>query len=524
MRKNGKFFKQVDDSRGIQMTINLAANLISFGVTLGISFFLSPYIVQKLGAEANGFITLANNFISYATLVKTALNSVGSRYIIVSYHRGEIDKVNKFYSSLFFGDLIIGIVSFIIGLACVFKLETLVNIPHNLISDTKILFFLVFCNFSFNTIAAVFSSAPYIKNKVYLQSIRDIQCNVIRAVLLVMLFTLFRPRVFFLGIGTIVSGIILIVYNYIYKCKLVPELKVRKKNFSWISIKELLSQGVWSSVSSLGEMLLSSFDLLITNLFINVTEMGILSVAKSVPAMISGIGQTMASVFFPEITICYAKNDTKGLVTVVKQSCMIIGAIVTIPLAYLIVFGSEFYGLWQPTLDPEKLQILSVLTCAGFILCAGCNSIGTIFTVTLHVKESALSVLITGIINTVLTLILIKTTNLGIYAVAGVSSVVETIRMLFYIVPNATKYVRLKVTTFYPVIAKSFISTLALCIVGFALKRIAACDTWLRLIVIAIVFGILGLIINFFIMLDKSAKNRVVQKIKRQTKRRNRKK
>lgn len=115
MRKNIVFRKSLDESRNTQMIINLIANLISFAVTLGISFFLSPYIVQKLGAEANGFITLANNFISYATLVKTALNSVGSRYIIVAYHRGEIDKVNKYYSSLFFGDLIIGIVSFIVG-------------------------------------------------------------------------------------------------------------------------------------------------------------------------------------------------------------------------------------------------------------------------------------------------------------------------------------------------------------------------------------------------------------------------
>lgn len=515
MKKNVKFLKSLDESRNIQMIINLIANLISFAVTLGISFFLSPYIVQKLGAEANGFVTLANNFISYATLVKTALNSVGSRYIIVAYHRGEIDKVNKYYSSLFFGDLIIGIASLIVGLACIFRLENLINIPDNLLLDTKILFFLVFCNFSFNTIAAVFSSAPYIKNKIYLQSIRDIQCNVIRAILLILLFALLRPRVFFLGIGTIVSGVILIIYNYIYKCKLVPELKVRKKNFSWSSIKELLSQGVWSSVSSLGEMLLTSFDLLITNLFINVTEMGILSVAKSVPAMISGIGQTMASVFFPEITICYAKNDTKGLVTVVNQSCMIIGAIVTIPLAYLVIFGSEFYGLWQPTLDSEKLQILSILTCAGFILCAGCNSISTIFTVTLHVKESALSVLITGVINTVLTLVLVKTTNLGIYAVAGVSSIVETVRMLVYIVPNATKYVGLKITTFYPVIIKSFMSTLVLCIMGLGLKQIVICNTWLKLIVIAVIFGILGLTINFFTVLDKVARNRIFQKIKR---------
>ena len=61
-----------------------------------------------------------------------------------------------------------------------------------------------------------------------------------------------------------------------------------------------------------------------------------------------------------------------------------------------------------------------------------------------------------------------------------------------------------------------FISTMALCIVGFGLKQIVVCDTWLRLIVIAIVFGVLGLAINSLIVLDKSARNRIIQKIRQQ--------
>lgn len=500
--------------RNLQMFVNLAANLLAFAVTLGISFFLSPYIVKNLGAEANGFVTLANNFVSYATLVKIALNAVGSRYIIVSYHRGEFEKANKYYSSLFYGDFLIALVSLLVGGLCVWKLENLINVPTEMLLDVKILFAFVFLNFIFNTITTVFSSVPYIKNKVYLHSIRDIQCNFARAVLLIMLFYIFTPKIYFLGAATLLSGIVLIGYNYYYKTKLVPELRVCKEDFSWKYIIELVSQGIWNSLTSLGTMLLTSFDLLIANIFINASEMGVLSVAKSMPAMIEGVGGTLASVFFSEMTIYYAKKDTEGLANVVKQSCMIISAMVTIPLAYLIVFGREFYSLWQPTLDPQRLQVISILTCASLIFCAGGHSIATLFTITLHVKESALSVLITGSVSTIITLLLVRTTSLGVYAVAGVSSCLEIVRTLCYMVPTASRYIGLKWWTFFPTIMRSIISTAILGIFGYFMKHLIHVDNWLLLFVSAFIFGGCGLVSNFIIVLDKSAKKNI-KKIER---------
>lgn len=48
--------------RNKQLVINMSASFIAYGVTLLISFFLSSYIVRTIGVEANGFVSLANNF------------------------------------------------------------------------------------------------------------------------------------------------------------------------------------------------------------------------------------------------------------------------------------------------------------------------------------------------------------------------------------------------------------------------------------------------------------------------------
>ncbi|MFG5857006.1 hypothetical protein LDB17_02205 [Dysgonomonas sp. Shenzhen-Wh21] len=78
-----------------RLGINLVAQLFAFIVGFIINFFLAPFVIAKLGAEAYGFIGLANNFVSYTTLITIALNSMAARFITVSFHRGDTELAKK---------------------------------------------------------------------------------------------------------------------------------------------------------------------------------------------------------------------------------------------------------------------------------------------------------------------------------------------------------------------------------------------------------------------------------------------
>ena len=52
-----------EKSSNKQMSVNIIASLVSFCVTMGINFFLTPYLVDSLGTDAYGFIGLANNYV-----------------------------------------------------------------------------------------------------------------------------------------------------------------------------------------------------------------------------------------------------------------------------------------------------------------------------------------------------------------------------------------------------------------------------------------------------------------------------
>lgn len=505
---------EIELTRNQQTVINIVSGVVAVIISMSINFFLSPYIVRTLGATANGFVGLANNFISYTSLITVALNSMANRFISIEYHRGNIKRANQYYSSLFFGDLIIVIVLSICAIVFLFNLEYLLCINSDLVLSVKILFAILFLNTLISTLFTIWNCSTYVVNRLYLNSIRTIQSNILRALVIVGLFCILQPKVYYIGIATLAASTVTNIYNCYYKKVLLPSIKFRKEDIRWDAIKTLIGSGVWNSFSNASTILLTGLDLLITNIFIDSGTMGILSVAKTLPGLISEFSSTITSVFSPSIVIDYAKGDKKKICDNLMQSSKITSVICIIPLGFLICFGDWFYGLWQPTLDAKTLQTLSVLTCMMLAVTAGLQSFYNVFMVTNRVKENSIVIFISALISTVITALLVKYTSLGVYAVAGVSSVVIIIRNLVYTVPFSAKYLGLPWNSFFGVVGKSLLSTVLSCILGFIVRSCFYVSTWGVLIFVAVIYAVLALLVNFLVVLNKNERANVAVKIR----------
>lgn len=496
-----------------QVVVNLSSSLVAFVVSLLISFFLSPYIIKTLGVEANGFVSLANTFINYATLITIALNSMAGRFITIAINEGDYKKANKYYNSVFVGNLAITLMLLIPAIICIIRLEHIINISDNLIMDVKTLFSILFLNFFIATAMPNWATATFATNKIYLQSLRGIEANILRVVTILILFAFLSPHIYYVGVATLISAIYSTYFNRYYQKKLIPELVISYSYFRWETIKELVSSGIWNSITNAGQMLLSGLDLLITNLFIGPVEMGVLALAKTIPNIITSLASTITSVFSPSMTIDYAKGDHESLRENIVQGMKITGMLLSIPLAMFMVYGKEFYMLWVPSEDAQVLQVLSILTCGGLIFTCSIQCLYNVFTVVNKLKVSSLLLLLSGAISTIIVFILLKTTNLGVFAVAGVSTVVNLIRNLAYTTPVASKYLNFKWNTFFPEVIRSVNSIIILIIVGIIIKQIIPAQSWIMLMLSASVMGFSGIIISLFTIIDKKTRKAIVKKV-----------
>jgi O-antigen/teichoic acid export membrane protein len=499
-----------------QLSINIIAQTINFAVNIGINLLLTPFIIKNIGSESYGFVGLANSFVIYAELITIALNSMAGRFIIIKIYQNDKENTNRYFTSVFFANLITAMTLIIPAFLIVFKLNSIVNITSN-ITDIKLLWMFIFSSFITNIIFTTFGIATYAKNRFDLSSLLGITSNLIRVIVLVIAYRFFPANVWYLGFSALLCTFFNLSLNLYFTKRLLPEIRIHKKYFDFAAIKEIISSGIWNALTKLSQIFTSGVDLLITNIFISSKDMGILALAKTVPNFIINFIITISNVFNPQITKHYAKNDEADLIHSIKNAMKLITVISTIPNAILLVFGAEFYRLWVPGEDAVKLQILSFLTVANLCITGPLQPIYQIFTITNKVKKNSIIMIIYGIVSVAFTILLLKITDLGIYCVVGVSILLSFIVSIVFHIPYGSICLGLDWKTFYPEIGKSIVSFLMLSFFYSVIKHILPTGSWLSLFFSFFICGCIGLLCNIFLLLAKRERkvlaNQVLKKI-----------
>ena len=502
--------------------INVICSLFVLATNVLISFFLSPFIVKNIGVEANGFVTLANNFVTYAQLIVSALNSMAARFIAIAYIKKDYKKANLYYNSVFWGNLIIVATLIFPSIIALIKLEYFINVPSNLLFDVKLLFGFIFFNFIITTGFPNWDCGTFVSNRLDQSYIPQFITSIIRCLFLFLTFSFFMPKVYYVGLAATIVTVILLVCNGINTNKLTPELKIsfypNKIICSKKTIKELLMSGIWNSISNIGMILLTGIDLIICNVYIGATAMGILSLTKIIPNYMDQLASSLTNAFTPELTINYAKEKKKKLLDVINRSIKISSIIITVPIGIFIVLGKNFFELWVPSQDALLLQILSILASFKFMFTGGIQILYNVFTITNKVKENAISQIITGICSIVLTLILVKFTNYGIYAVAGISSLCAVIKNIVFIIPTCSKYLEVSPFIFYKQVITSLFSSLVIVSFGYVIKMFFNLNSWFNLITCALSIVIISLGINMFLTLNKEERSFLINKVRKKLK------
>lgn len=505
---------QVIKKRNRQTAINLITSLVTLVITMAINFFLSPYIVKTLGEEANGFTQLANNFISYASLITIALNSMAGRFITIYYYKNDIDKCNRLYSSIIIANIFIMLVLILPATLCTVYLENLIRISDANIQQVKILFSIAFASFYASQIISLLNICTYVKNALYIQNIINMVSTIMRAVLLILMFTLFIPKIYYVSLAGFVLSILTIPVSYIVKRRIMSEIVFNVRLFDFKAIKVLLKSGIWNTINQCGTILMTGLDLLLSNLFIGPVQMGVLSVSKIVPNAITQLAVTINGAFSPNQTISYGADDKKELLDSLNYAVKVSCIMVSISIVVFSVYAYDFYVLWQPTLNAKELTILSILTCMMYIPFCGTQTLYNVFTAANKLAVNSISFLVTGILNFLIVYLLLEFTDLGLLAVAGTSSVLSMIRSAIITIPYTAKILGLKWYYFYKDSITSLICCGLVALISVGFRYLIMPKGWGMLILAIAVSVIMSIICSIFVILNKEQRKKLLVKMR----------
>lgn len=499
-----------------QLAINMVATVVTFVVNFGINFFLSPFIVRSLGTAAYGFVGLSNNIIGYTSLITIALNSLAGRFITIKYTQGKYDEANRYFSSVFYSNLVLSAIIVLTMGACTIYLEYIFDIPEELVFDVKLLFCLLVINTVIGLLANIYSIAVFVKNRLELSSIRGIIGNLIRAVVLCVMFGLLTPHLWYLGLAGILVSIYSAYTNYKFTNILTPEFKISRANWDFSKVKELIISGSWNVISKLNDMLSQGLDLVVANLLIGPVAMGTFSISKIIPTFVLQFFSQMGAVFAPSLTQQYAEGKIDEMRDALLQSVRIMGFIATLPTVCLYSFGLEFYTLWLPTQNAQELYVLTILGTCGTIFSMPQEGLWSIFTVTNKIKYTSIFLLIQNVVSFSLILFVIPFVE-GLFMKLCVFSIVRSVvaiaKNLLFLPLFGAKCLNLSYKTFYPPVIKSFLSFCVAFSFAYSLHLVITADSWITLTVALVCAVVIALIVNSVVILRKSDRLYILSKI-----------
>lgn len=488
--------------------ITMLLSVFSIALSMGLNFTLTPYITNKVGAEAYGFVSLSKQFISYANIFMMALNSYAARYLTIAYAKEKRGIFRKYYSTVFIADVFFGGVLFVIGCLFVLNLNKLLNISQELVADVKLLFLLIFISFFLTSINTVFQATAYVQDHLDYANIIKVTAYLAEALVLIFCFFLYDTSVWYVGLASVLMAFLTLSASYIMTKKLIPESHVKCKDFSWQTLKKMLGNGLWNSVNSLGNGLNSGLDLLISNLMLNGMAMGQVSIAKNLSGILFQFYDAISQPFQPILIKKYAEGDKKGLLRYLKKSMSISGMFTNIIFAGFCTVGYDFLCLWIPTQDNVliyKLIIIALLPAVS----EGClYPAYYIYTLTLKNKFPCIITIIGGILNVSGMYFLLKYSNMGIYSILITTAIIMNFINLVTNPLYMCRCLKIKIFQLYSTIIKSiFGCALSVFCMYFMARLFTIPVSWFNLLIKIPILTIVGIVVQLPLVLGKTGNN-----------------
>jgi O-antigen/teichoic acid export membrane protein/predicted O-methyltransferase YrrM len=399
---------------------NVASNWAGYAVHVAVAFFLTPYVIHSLGETRYGIWSLVIGVVGYYGLLDLGVASGMTQYLTRYLAANDVDKLNRSASTGFIALSGIGFLVFVGSLIVALNASSLFRIQAASPMEVSLVLAItgssVALQFVFFTYSAVFTAVQ----RFDLSNIIGISTRLLSAVATILCLDAGYGLV---GLSLVVAGTNVIDYLIRWRVagRLLPHMRISPKLVNLESLREVVSFGVWNSVSAGSVRLISYTDALVIAAFMPVAAVAPFAIAANLRSYFDDIFVRAGFVFFPAVTELDAQQNRVGLrqLYLTSSKFMFLGSIFFGSIA--IFSAQDFFRLWvgsayaEPAGYPSIASIFYILVAASMVAVA--QRIGyQVLLGTRKVKLLALLFAAEGLSNLVISVALVRS-----YGLTGVA-------------------------------------------------------------------------------------------------------
>ncbi len=475
-------------------------------ISIGIGFWMLPFLISHLGSEDYALWVLIGSIISSYYLMDLGLNHTVTRYVARYIYTEEYERANHIINTALLIYSLLGITLFTLTILAVFFIAPeIVNNPEDLKTAQAILLISglsLSLEFPSKAFPGVISAYLRFDTIALVQTLGSIASAVA-----IFLFVSNGSGVITLAIIAFVTNVFTTAFFVYYSYNLFSSLEIAKKHISKKDIIEIFHFSKWTFIIDVTNLLKSKMDIWMIAFFLSNAGITTYFVAARLIEYATQIAGQALGFTVPVFTKYYATNQLEKMAEALVFFVKLYLIVLVLFVSGFFILGEAFITLWiGDEIDINvAFQCLIILAMGRLLVLITNPFVSILMTIKKHKYATYLSIVDT-IAVTLSALYLIPEFGL-IGAAIAFSLVVGILRILYlpYIVSQLTS---IKLIPLF--LSSAYFVAYATGVIYIFTLLIGDVDTWLKLSLYG-AFVSLGIMPGVILLFSKQEKQEIKQ-------------
>jgi O-antigen/teichoic acid export membrane protein len=453
---------------------SLASSWLGLAVGIVVSFFLSPFVVNKLGSTWYGVWAVASQFVGYLYLMDFGVRESVVRYTSKYAARRNSTALNHVLSTSLLAYAVITMLALLVVAVAVWGLPHWFSLEPALWRDGRIAMAFTGLTIALTFLLNVFTGVVIGLKRWEISNAVGVVLNLLRAGLIVYfllrghgIVALAAVQFFVAVLGGAIN--VFIALGLLRRASLSFRFTLLRPH-QYLSLgRRILGYGFYVIVNNVGEKIISATDAIVVGIFMPIQAVAYFAVAGSLIGYLTNLLSTSAAIFNPLASELHSLRQKAGVTAAFYLGVKVCGLITLPVVATFVILGEEFIGLWMgPEFSGPSSVVLTVLAVATFVASPKYVFSSVLYGMSRH-RIIALLRIGEAVANLGLSILLVQ--NMGLAGVALGTAIPSVIVAVFVLPVIAGRAVGITLPQFYE---HAFVRPLV------AIAPFAAAAFWVR--------------------------------------------
>lgn len=327
---------------------NIFSNWANLAVSIGIGFFMMPFLVSRLGDTLYGIWMLVASLVGYGSLLDFGVRSSIVKYVSQYNATNDQDALRRLFATTLAVYTAIGVTVVALAAGTALILPDLFRIPSELVDDAQLVLMIVGLNLALKFPIGVFEGFVTGLQRYEIANAISIGGSLLRAGITVALL-LQGYKLLALATVGLLGDVLMGIMMATVCMRLLPWLSIGRCYLSRRVLRDVYAFGLWSSLIAVASRVLYDSDSILIGMFMPAAAITHFAVANNLVRYLRQLAYGFGNVFTPAASDLDARSEREQLGDLVIYGTRYAMAVI-LPAAVLIaLIGREFLGLWIGT-------------------------------------------------------------------------------------------------------------------------------------------------------------------------------